>query len=489
MNDFASNIGSVGFQHIKDSEPKQIVAAINYLVHKLQLAVECGYLAQFWQENTQFSLGKDAYFGDWTLHQPAQNAFNQYYRFDPTTGHHGARSFHNESTLFKYLLKGRRQPLEPHPIENFFLDKHRVRIAEELRDLLKKQNVHRFGPVFFVPFVGQEGHYYIAMLKFPESSAHTLAMWKSQVDLLASLIGFATFSTGIRPPVLLGTPEYMLFTWIGNQLRDMIEGMHDTVLHTLRVTHISQRILLQCEKDGCPFVNRASKLRLHAAAMVHDFGKHYSVKGPNNLEDIADTIDNWTRDVNDNIPIMDIMGARDKIESSLRDLHKLFKHRKEVQARYDQHPLYSSRDVFKGVNKLFADTRHGERCLMDNNDWKRWLIPVICHHFIDKGNERTDEAAEYLDHIGLKSKRTVTEVYEAIPLKEKFLVCVLALADRIEDDAGFKWHRQTRKGPKEAIQEITTSDELRAQFGEGLIQALCKCTNAVISVYHKGIDL
>ena len=473
-----NHIGSVAFSTLTSSEPARVAEALEKLIQEFGLGVEWGYVARLWQENAELCFSH--YFGNWheDKHQPAIAAFDSYYRRD-SDGKYGFRRFPDESTLLKTLLD-RDHPLRPHSVPEFFEAAKQGEIAGDLVQALSNNGITSFGPAYFFPFVSKKGHYFLVMLKLPATLADKLPERISQTDLLASLVGFATFSIGIKPLVKHGSEEDVLFKWIEETLKTMITGMHDTVAHTFRVSSIVQKLSFHLLDRGGTPLTEAAILPLRAAALVHDFGKHHSLTAGKK------TLQSLEKEIRECAEECAKARGQDAHEKKLKKLRKLFKERKPLQKKYDEHPVQTTREVYEKF-KSGSFTK-----LSNDPNWTKWLIPVLCHHLLKEGGSISEDSIEgaqdYLSSLHLEAL-TVKALYEDLAESDQLLVRLLALADTIEDQAGFKVARQTSMSPDEAITDISTHKKYEHVFGEELIGALRECDTAIRSVYFRGVEL
>jgi len=206
-------IAKLAFDEISTCQSHELKTALTKILDELGITYEYGYLAEFWHENTQFKL--IGY-----IHEPPatiKEVYDRYYHYDSTKHQYQPRSFHHDSTLFKYLLKGRDHPLAPELIPDFFEGEKSEHISRELKKLLKGKGFDSFGPVIFMPYVGKQGRYFIAMLKLENQIAVPLFY------LPSSLVGFAAYSKSLVPFIQSNNPMiWESICWILRTLKNSL---------------------------------------------------------------------------------------------------------------------------------------------------------------------------------------------------------------------------------------------------------------------------
>jgi len=462
-DEIASLAGSV-FREVQHCDGTTLTNVLKRILTELQLPVEFGYLAEFWHDNKQFCLA--GYWGaEEKRHRPA---FDKYYRFNEQTGIYGTRDLHTDSTLFHFLLKSRNHPLEPYPVPDFLSGTAAEHIAVELKHFLRQAGLTTFGPAFFLPFVGKEGRFFIAMAKLPDGAEDVEERYKPRFDLASSLVGLPVLSKGLEPLVKADDNVWNIFRYLSDKLYNMINGMHDTVAHTCRVMRITDHLIRQLTSDGFSWPYGAPVLQLRAASLAHDIGKTYSIRGRNGLPAINQEILEKAKEFTKKQP--------DQGRKTIKAIRQLSRRRIRIQRDYDMHPV-------KAVCDIYRDIAYS----VDLPNWPMWLLPVMCHHFLDKPKGKLCEARDYLERIDYGECSTVQQVLGKVGKADKLMIQALVVADKIEDELGFKWQKQTETLPKEGINSFLT--EYRNSLDPKIVTAVERCTDAIISVYLKDLEL
>lgn len=418
----------------KMKDASKLPCVLNYFLN--QMAPYChiqkGYVVEFKRGEKSYRLLKFLRTSKWK--KGSQKLFNKY------IGQGEWRPI-AQGRLYKRIF-GRPNPYNTYEIEDWMQKKYGV------RDELRVPQADAECAIAY-PFVGEKSKLYLAMIFFeqkpiPESS-------KLLLSLPMGHLAYGVYSYENSVLSHTATPR-RLADYLNPNLVPKELGW-DTIDHSQRVRHVCEMLAEQLN------LNKESRFMMSLIASCHDIGKG----GLNNP------------DIRMIIKLLE--------EEELTDPNDV----SDVEL-YNQHHLSGALFFLQKLEYVAEGKTF--------NDLSLWAIPILCHHAGDEGigkelfdDEKIIELRAYLE---TKVQGTTSdEVLENLHSRKKTkymkvilqAIDCLRIADKLEDEAGWKFYRPDTRSPEAAV-KITIDYAYIKSFNPMVLKVFIENKLRIIDFYE-----